>query len=268
MVKRCLLIMGLALALSGCAGSAIDFAGMDAAQRAFNERARQEFVAFMSLETMFPDPQVRTLAKAAGDDDIGKVEELAARGVDVNSRGKKNATPLFWSMSSIKGFRKLLELGADPNVVFDGGGSVMHWAARAENMDFQKAAIQHGGDVDLKTGPFGETPLFRALSNREAMTLLLDSGADIDARTSGDTVLTKPISGDTPVMTAASIGQYDAVYELLNRGADYRIKNAAGFSLVDRLARKRSILIPESDESKWLQKVVAWLEERGVEVAG
>ena len=265
MVKRCLLIMGLALALPGCAGSAIDFAGMAEAERAHNERMSKEVLAFMSLETMFPDPQVRALAEAAGKGNIRKVEELVAQGVDVNSRGKKNATPLFWSMSNIKGFKRLWELGADPNVVFGEGGPVMHWAAKFDDTAFLKAAIEHGGDVELVAGIFGETPIFKALSNRDAMIFLLDSGANINARSQGNAASWIK-GGDTPVMTAATTLQYEVVYELLVRGADYTVKNEIGIDLAHRVASKRGVFIPGSDQAKWLAKVIAWLEERGVNI--
>ncbi len=92
------------------------------AQEAADQQAKQELVAFMSLEIMFPDPQVRALAKAAGRGRIRKIDELFGRGVDVNARGTSGATPLFWAMKNAKGFRRLLELGADPNAVFEDGG--------------------------------------------------------------------------------------------------------------------------------------------------
>jgi hypothetical protein len=63
------------------------FERMESSERKFNKAQSQRLVMFMSLETMFPDPRMRALAKAAGRGRIGKVEQLVADGVDVNSRG-------------------------------------------------------------------------------------------------------------------------------------------------------------------------------------
>lgn len=39
---------------------------MGALDKLINEPQSQELVAYMSLKTMFPNPQIRALAKAAG----------------------------------------------------------------------------------------------------------------------------------------------------------------------------------------------------------
>src|SRR6056297_2375536 len=75
------------------------------------ERARSELVAFMSLETMFPEPRLRALARAAGRGNVRRIDALVREGVDVNGRGTSGAVPLFWAMHDIRGFRRLLELG-------------------------------------------------------------------------------------------------------------------------------------------------------------
>ena len=119
---------------TGCSNSRhdIDWKGLEESEKEWNERAKTEFIAFMSLETMFPDESVRALAKAAAKGRVGTVEELVDLGVDVNASGTKGATPLFWAMSNYNGFKKLLELGADPNVIFGNGGSIMHIAVWIE----------------------------------------------------------------------------------------------------------------------------------------
>jgi ankyrin repeat protein len=263
--------MSFALGLSNCKAEEIDFDAMKKSEEAFNKRQQQELPILMSLETMFPDRQVRALAEAAGKGKIQVIEELVAKGVDVNARGKKNATPLFWALrnSNLKGFTKLLELGADPNVVF-GDGSVMHWATQHEDIAFLKATLRHGGNPNLLAGQFSETPLFETIvlvgkDRREAMRLLLASGADINARTTAE-FSKMAIGGQTPVMKAAGLGRFDIVYELLEAGADYKIKNDSGHDLAVRVGQKRGAFISGSPQEKDLQKVIAWLSERGVEI--
>ncbi len=244
---------------SGCSSSRQDFdwKGMEEAEKAWNERARKEFIAFMSLETMFPDESVRALAKAAGKGRIQTVEELVNSGVDVNSSGTKGATPLFWSMSNYKGFKNLLELGADPNVIYGNGGAVMHWAVKMKDNRFLEAALEHGGNPNIVAkGMFEDTPIFRALSQGiEKVEILLDAGANIDARNK---------FGTTPVMTVAGRGDFDLVYYLLERGADYKIKNNAGWTLANRVADVAGRLIPKAELERL--KVVEWLESREVAV--
>lgn len=234
---------------------------MDESEKKANEKSSKELVGFMSLETMFPDPQVRALAKAAGKGKLKKIDALVKQEVDVNARGIRNATPLFWAMrsNSIKGFQKLLELGADPNVVFDDGGTVMHWAVRHEDEDFLKSALKYGGDPNLKAGLMGETPLFEAMGpdDKEKAMLILDAGADINAKNNHN---------EPPIFKAATLGQFDLVLQMLNRGADYKIKNKNGKDLADIIAFSRRTMDPDNELTQWMHKVIAWLNERGVEI--
>ena len=248
---------GAMLVALSCGAESADMASTESAAR---ERTSKNVVAYMSLETMFPDAMVRSLASAAGEGDLAEVDRLVAEGVNVNARGTQDATPLFWSLRDLSGFTKLLELGADPNVVFGDGGSVMHWAARAEGTDFLRATLRHGGDPNLVAGTFRRTPLFEAIGRNDAsIELLLDAGADIDARSS---------NGDTAAMVAAGRGRFDVVYLLLSRGASYSVANDNGVTLADRVADKQGAMDPEHELARWLDKVVGWLREHGVEIPG
>ena len=211
---------------------------MENSEKEFNKRQRQRLVVYMSLKTMFPDPQVRALAKAAGKGKISKIDKLVKEGVDVNSRGTSNATPLFWPMrkNNIKGFTRLLEHGADPNVIYDDGGTVIHWAVIHKDERFLIAALKHGGNPNLPAGQEKEPPIFDAAvhAGKDKAGILLDAGADINARDE---------MGNTPVMVAAGMGQFDLVYYLLERGADYTITDNFGNNLVDAIQFIRSKII-------------------------
>lgn len=259
MLNRHFLLTGFALLLiSGCKANSIDFAKMESSEKAFNERQRKELVAYMSLETMFPDRRVRELADAAAKGKNEKLDELIAEGVDVNSRGTKDATPLFWAMKndSIDGFKKLLELGADPNFIFGDGGTVIHWAVRLENSDFLRFALDYGGNPNLVAGQRRLTPLFKARGG-DSINMLLKYGADPNVQES---------RGNTPVIMAAGLGRYDIAYVLLNNGADYSLKNDFGENLLDRIASMRNVFVSGSAQEKSLKQVINWLSERGVKV--
>ena len=264
----------------------IDWAGMEEAERNFNEWNRRELLKFMSLESMFPEERLRALAAAAGRGDLKKVEKLVAHGVDVNARGYRKGTSLFWSLrkGSLSGFKKLLELGADPNTLLP-GTSVMHLAARRRNTGFLRAALDHGGDPNLLASEDGEPPIFETVGlvtgwlgdDREsARLMLIEAGADINARSKPGEVPSEfhntsphpgPLgtlaAGRTLLMVATALRRYDLVYELLTRGADYRPKDADGSDLAHRVAA-----FPiGSQQERNKKRVVKWLSERGVDVS-
>ena len=259
----------ISLALSGCKTQNpwIDFEGMETAEKAFNERQRQRLVAFMSLETMFPDEQERALAKAAGRGRVKKIDALVAQGVDVNARGTSNATPLYWALKkrNLKGLTRLLELGADPNIMYDDGGSVMHWAASYRKYPLLKAVLEHNGDPNLvSSGGSNETPLFGFVigmipkpDDMACLNLLVEHGADVNAR---------GFKGSTPAMSAANLGRYDLVQELIKQGADYRLKRDNGDSLLDIIASDRGKYIPGSRQEKVLNELIEWLQQRGISI--
>jgi len=247
--------------VSACGSEMSDRAQeMNSAEKKFNEAQSQRVVAFMSLETMFPDQQVRALAKAAGEGNIRKVEQLVKEGVAVNARGPQGATPLFWAMRNYNGFKRLLELGADPNVVFGNGdgGSVVHAAVTAKDERFLKAVFQHGGNPNLVDNQSGYTPLFSALPmGVRTVETLLDAGADINAQDK---------FGNTAAIAAAGRGRFEVVYKLLERGADYTLKDRTGHDLADEVASVVGMLRPGSESAKWQEKVIEWLKAKGVEI--
>lgn len=244
---------------TGCSGQKFDFKGMEKAEKEFNERARQEILVLMSLETMFPDKDARALAKAAGKGKVKKVEELVRSGVDVDAKGNQGATPLFWAMANYKGFKKLLELGADPNIVYGDGNTVVHAALTIRDSRFLEAILEHGGNPNLKAGDSSKnTPLFDALNEGKGkIDLLLEAGADINAQNS---------YGSTAVMATAGVGEFETAHYLLEKGADPTIANDAGETLASRVADKIGAMRPGSEAEHWQKKVVDWLEARGVEI--
>ena len=232
---------------------------MESAEARANERASRELVAFMSFDTMFSDPQLRDLARAAGRGRENEVISLVEEGADVNAQGNQGATALFWAMreGSVRGFRTLLELGADPNIVFGDGGTVMHWAVRNRNDAYLKAALQHGGNPNLKAGQFDRTPIFEALGERrDRLDLLIEAGADVNATS----------FFGTPAYTAAGRGSFDVVYKLLQNGARYDIDDN-GQKLIDIAYRKKPMMDPNHELYQWLGRVIDWLESRGETVA-
>jgi ankyrin repeat protein len=248
-----------AMCLFGCEAHSGDLKSMESAEKEWNKKASQQLLAYMSLETMFPDKNVRALAEAAGKGKVKKVDKLVSNGVDVNSQGTGKATPLFWAMKDIDGFTKLLELGADPNVVFDDGGTVMHWAAKDDDISFLRVALKYKGDSNVIAGDQRQTPIFETIGifgdigKTPDLDLLIDAGADVNYQN---------VKGNSPTLVAASLGRFDIVYKLLESGADYTVKNKHGSSLETYIESKKKALDPNHDLYKWLVKVETWLNNR------
>lgn len=242
--RRIPTLLIFAIGLAACDSS--DSKWKELVEAADRETART-VVQYMSIQTMFPDPELRNLAKAAARGNLDSVRQKVHDGVDVNGRGVQNTTPLVWAMQNPSGFEALLELGADPNVVFGQGDTVIHWAAELGNQRLLKAALAHGGNPNLAAGLWGDTPLHRAATTNDVVfDELLRAGAEIDARDE---------NGNTPVMVAAMVARYDLVLSLLEKGASFDVPNRHGLSLKNQVERDRRIINLEGDQGAFYSKV-------------
>ncbi len=91
--------------------------------------------------------------------------------------------------------------------------------------------IDSGADVDARfSGPHTETPLHWAASSDDVAVLdvLLDNGADIEARGA-------VIAGGTPLADATGFGQWQAAQRLVERGAESNLFESATLGLLDRI---------------------------------
>lgn len=227
------------------------FTSLENSEKKYNETVKKTILIHMDLETMFPDEQHRSLAKAAGKGNISKVDDLISLGVDVNARGNGNATALFWAMRSKKGFEHLLKLGADSNVIFDDGGTVLHWLARKNDCSMLITALKYGGNPNLKAGMFYHSPIFETITigknegTSPCFNALLDYGVDINSVDG---------NGQSPLLSAADLTRYDIVYSLLKRGANYSIEDDFGRDINTFIESHEGQFISESDGEKFRMK--------------
>ena len=227
-------------------------------QKKYDESLKSKLLIRMDLETMFSDEKLRNLAYAAGKGRISTINKLLESGLDVNTTGTRNATALFWAMRNEKGFNHLLKAGANPNVKFGDGGTVMHWLARKKDCTMLKTALAYGGDPNLKASLFNAPVAFETINpgkNKgvpECLTVLLNSGADIE--------LTDD-KGYTMMLWAADLARFDIALYLLEKGANLTSKNNQNKDLTSIVAsfedafKKRSVT-----EKNWLsfkQKLAA-----------
>ena len=228
-------------------------------------------------EDYFKDPQVIALCKAIESEDLQEIDRLVKAGANVKAQGKGNMTPLMWAFPDKKlgRFRRLLEHGADPNVIFTSdfgtkgmqalkGKSVTHLASRLNSFEHFKTVFTHGGDPNLVQTSIiqtGESPLYITIQygfsdKKQRLQLLIDKNADLDRLFS---------SGNTPTMLAASGGQFDIALMLLKAGANPKAYNhRESMRLVHFLVRS------EDKRKTWSTKqkneysfLVDWLVKRG-----
>ncbi len=222
----------------------------------------------------FTDPDVVALVLAVERGKLEEIDQIVSRGIDVNTRGKEDLTPLVWAMmaKNKKAFKCLLEHGADPNVQttkglspisLEAGSSPISLAARVEDdTQWLEMVLQHGANPNL-VNPTDEilsgkrTPIFNAIGSRNIanLKLLIDAGADLNHQDG---------NGNTPMMYAAGHNWFDTVYRLLDEGADFRIKDKYGYDLAYETID--SSVDPEHELGRWREKVIEFLENEGVDL--
>jgi ankyrin repeat protein len=172
-----------------------------------------------SVREIFTDQRLAQLAAAACEGDSAGIVAAIRAGAEVNGAGVEGMTPLIWAVAcqSAAGVAALLETGADPDFVPEGGHfSPTCLAALKLNSDILEALLQHGGNPNCLRDN-GDTAIVGALSLGVTADLwanyylLLSHGADINYIDDMDWTI---------VDNAAALGRFDKVEELL--GMNYR----------------------------------------------
>lgn len=216
----------------------------------------------LKLQDFYKDNKgVIGLADAAARGDVSRIDDFFASGEDINYIGRDGMTPLLWALMAKNkdGVRRLLELGASPDVLIKSGDSVVSLASAMADPDFLMLVLSHGGNPNILNLQDEEnpTPLLVAINNFNSVNVkaLIKAGADLNYCAAG---------GDTPVMAAAALNQWEVVYYLLEAGADYKITDRWGYT-VTYFIESNGIVAP-SELYNWRQKVVDFLKDKGVSV--
>jgi len=227
---------------------------------------------------------VIALCKAIEANDMKEIDRLLADGADVNAKGKGNMTPLLWAFHEDNPdvFKKLLEHGADPNVVVTNrfntkdieitpsgaifpGESVLFLAARIGKPNYFKYVMQHGGNPNLITNDLSP-PLFvlggQYPDKKEAIQLLIDAGADLEYRS--------PTVSNTALESSITKKLFSITLQLLEAGASF---NAYSGNNVRISTPVHAFVgeMPEDtppDERESYAKVLEWLEINGADIEG
>ncbi len=172
---------------------------------------------------------ITPLVFAAREGDLDTVKALVEAGANVNQTTNYGWTPLLTATQNknYKIGKYLLEHGADPNLANHGGWRPLYLATDNRNIE--------GGDYPVRPAD---------MDHLEYIRLLLDKGADLNARVCGvkstptvcigDSTETRTIftnqwlyeDGATAFVRAAQSGDVTLMKLLLSRGADPKIPTA------------------------------------------
>lgn len=217
----------------------------------------------INAEIFFDSPSVAQLARAAAEGNTNQIVKLAAAGADVNAVGKNGMRPLFWALihENLRGFRCLIELGADPGAVvgtsFPASQSALTLAASLPNSDYLEILLKKGANPNLPASQVARAPIFSAIDYRRTnnIAVLLRHGADIEW---------KSVSGGGPLMHAIEQGNFEAALFLFRLGADALVKDRWGYSSVDTLLKYQDKAVNSRRDRAAYKQLMKELELAGL----
>lgn len=161
------------------------------------------------------------LMNAAWMADAVVMQRLLKAGADVNASNNAGATALLYASSSADKTKMLIDNGADVKVRSKLDNTALILAARKPgNSQTVKLLLERGVTVDAKNA-FGTTALMcaAAADDMKSVRLLLDAGADVNARPNMNVDGFIFGGGRTALMWAAFLGDEGLAKLLLERGA-------------------------------------------------
>ena len=177
----------------------------------------EESFVFKPFEVGDPDPRLNELTAAIKAEDVKRVRELAAAGVDVNAPSTENfLSPIITaSRMGAAMVKLLLELGADPRKEKSDRTSPLSGPVYGNDFESVQALLDAGADVNATWTRWGHNALCDAHDERMIRLLLAagckPTGADYS-------------SGRTPLYFAIENDNPGLVRLLIEHGADVNAK--------------------------------------------
>ena len=184
------------------------------------------------------------ICTAAQYGDFESLNEYIADGGDVNDRSSNGSDVEEYK---VPGFN-WTSSGREPGMVlplymngYFREAPLMYYATCGNRADVVRLLLAHGAEPDLREGD-GLTPLHRAVFRGfyDVAVLLLDGGADVNARSVQNECEDFTLWDRTPLIQAAVNGHVDVVRLLLRRGAALDARDCNGRSAEDMANRGSS----------------------------
>ena len=131
--------------------------------------------------------------------------------------------------------KQLLDRNVNPNQRYDSyNWTTLHYAAENRNVEIIELLLEHGADINARLSKGnGDTPLHRAIpknDNYDVFNALLSAGADINAKNG---------KGETPLYLAAVHNKEEKAYALLSAGADINAKTNKDETPISAVVKRR-----------------------------
>lgn len=232
----------------------------------------------VNVQEMYPDhPQAQALVKAAMKGDVKEIDRLIDVGADPNAAGAFGITVAGWLLyhPNKEGFRRLLERGADPNIIWQPKGdwfyrpSVLHKAVELSDkigVDYLKMCLEIGkGNPNLESPDWRTRPIEEAVHpNRNAAFVVLYT-----ARAEIDYPFAPSLAGSCSLVDdAARSANYRLVLFILQQGVSFSRGNQYSRGLYDSIQfYLRQMALPRASslaQYMWFWRCVDFLEKRGM----
>lgn len=160
---------------------------------------------------------------------------LLEKGIDINMRGFHNLTPLMRIVTFENEVSEILKLfinnGADVNAKDQRGITPLFYAADSGNINIMKYLIYKGAEVNFVNN-LNENPLLYMIDDEDlpsetvfqVASLLIENGLNIHAQDD---------EGNSALMKASILGNYEVVKLLIEKGAELNILNNNNESILD-----------------------------------
>lgn len=182
------------------------------------------YLLLISLVTILHANDYTKLSEKVYKKDLKGIEDLLAKGVDVNAAVEDSGSTVLLLACSLKDHAGVVEFliakGADVNVIPKRDGrSALMWAAGNSKQSVELLLANGAGtNIQAVDGMTAFIQSMYGVISGQVTTavcdILLQSGEDINAR------LTKDAPGWTALMFAANKGKGELVIYLISRGAD------------------------------------------------
>ncbi|GGG90198.1 ankyrin repeat-containing protein [Polaribacter pacificus] len=181
---------------------------------------------------------------------IEMLKKLIAKGVDYNSRNKKNGNAMIFASQGVRNgtnglelFQFLEKLGIKPNITTTEGVNPLHAiASRSNDKKLIAYFLEKGVSINQQDKE-GNTPFMNAASrnNLSIISYLMPRVKDINLQNKdGETALSKAVRSNSPAV----------INYLLSNKADASIKDKKGNSLVYNLVHSYNRNKPEEFSQK------------------
>jgi len=232
---------------------------------------------------LFMDTEAWPLAEAIDEEDVEEMERLISENKNLLNFKEPTyrQTLLMWAVNAEKynAAKKLLELGADPNICseYDGDNALMFAADNWEDTRYLKLLLSYGANPNDTSGKaYGReiTPLMMAVtnSNLENVKLLVEAGANINYRSE--------VAGSVLQKAALMSQVYNVKYLLIDKSCEFNypfeIYVSYNGKRVDLpgVDKRKKFLVDYmrdwtfdigSDKWKCKMEIVKYLKERGMD---